>query len=143
MKFARRTPLFLLLASAALMVGIAACGGGDSDDDDSRTVPAVTATSADGNGGGPSVETIVVEMHDNFFEPPALTVPVGQTVTIVARNTGVALHNMVILDTEFKSDALVNAGDESTFEVTFSKAGEYDFQCDYHVPDMVGTITVQ
>jgi plastocyanin len=35
------------------------------------------------------------------------------------------------------------AGEESTFEVTFNAAGTYDFQCDYHVPDMVGTITAE
>jgi plastocyanin len=44
---------------------------------------------------------------------------------------------------DFASDALVSPGQSSTFEVTFTKTGTYDFQCDYHLPDMVGTITVE
>jgi plastocyanin len=140
-----RQPLLLLFAGAVLSVGIAACGGASAADDEKPEAPAVTATSAPGdtNTDGDSVDSIVVSMKDNFFEPKEIVVPVGETVTIVARNDGMAPHNMVIVDTEFKSDVMVMGGEESSFELMFPKAGTYDFKCDYHVPDMVGTITVK
>jgi plastocyanin len=41
------------------------------------------------------------------------------------------------------SDPIVAAGAESAFKVTLNTPGEVKFQCDFHVPDMAGTITVQ
>jgi plastocyanin len=39
---------------------------------------------------------------------------------------------------------LVAAGDTATVEWTApDEAGEYDFYCDFHTTDMIGTITVE
>jgi plastocyanin len=145
MNFANRRPLLLLLAAAGLMVGAAACGGSSSASETDPTAPPVQATNTPAGDGdsGPSVQTIEVSMLDNHFEPKDIVVPVGQKVTIVASNDGVAVHNMVVKDTEFKSETMVMAGAESSFDVIFDSPGTYDFQCDFHVPDMVGTITAE
>lgn len=135
--------LVRLAIPAVAIAGLlfAACGGDDSDNGNG------------GNGGGDTPEPvdtvteITVEMHDNFFDPDTFAVKVGETVTITAPNVGLAVHNMVILGSDGEerlamSDTMVQAGQESVFEVTFDTAGTYDFQCDYHLPDMVGTIVV-
>ncbi|GAB4333861.1 MAG: hypothetical protein Kow0010_20560 [Dehalococcoidia bacterium] len=140
--------LALILAAALLVLGVAAaCGGGN---DDSNGGPTATPTQANsGNGGnGGTGKPITIELHDNFFEPKDITVPVNTTVEITVVNKGVAIHNMHVLSKDvegqdFTSDAIVNPGASSTFEVRFSTAGVFDFQCDYHLPEMAGTITVQ
>lgn len=147
--------VMLVAGAAVLAVGLVSCGGGGDDDtgDDGPPANSVatnttsasgsTATKPPADDDDDDAEEIEVSMKDNFFEPKNITVGVGETVTIVAKNDGLAVHNMVVLGTQFKSDQLVMAGDESSFDVKFEKAGEYKFQCDYHVPDMVGTITVK
>ena len=125
-----------MLAALAL----AACGGGDSDSDNDNG----------NNGNGDDDTTIpsdatefVVSLQDNIFVPAEFSIKAGQTVTIIAKNEGTAIHNMVVKDTDMKSDAIVQPGAESRFEIRFDNEGEYDIQCDYHLPDMVGTITVK
>ena len=77
-----------------------------------------------------------------------IKVPVGKKITFIAKNEGAAVHDMKILSKategkDFMSDALVNPETESKFTATFNKKGTVKFQCDYHLPDMVGTIEVQ
>lgn len=121
-------------------LALAACGGGGDDDENGGN--------DNGNGNGiPSIPAdateFVVSMQDNLFEPAEFSVAKGQTVTIVAKNEGTAIHNMVVKDTNMKSDTMVQPGAESRFEIRFDNAGTFDFQCDFHLPDMVGTITVK
>lgn len=147
----------MVMAAGALSLA-AACGG-DSAPKATATVhpnsvkgegsPAAASNSG-GNtaSGGSAADTnLVVEMHDNVFPNKDIQVPVGQAVTIEAKNTGAAVHNLHILSQsgegkDFSSDTMVNPGKSSTFQVKFTKKGTYKFQCDFHVPDMVGTITV-
>lgn len=133
----------LVPAAIAVMALAAACGGGGDDDDDDN---------GNGNGGdngnGVSSEPITIQMKDNLFDPKSITIPVNTEVEITVDNLGTAVHNMRILSKDddgkdFTSELLVNPGKSSTFTVKLSKAKTYDFQCDYHLPDMAGTITVQ
>lgn len=153
---------FALVAASVpvLVLGAAACGGDDDDDDGNgaTTAPATATTSSNGNGdgngngngngGGEVIEdAVTISMIDNAFEPKDITVKANTDVEITVENDGAAVHNMHVLSADkegedFKSDALVNPGQSSTFTVNFSTTGEFDFQCDYHLPDMVGTITV-
>lgn len=115
--------------------------------------PTQTATPTEtvaptGTSTAPVGDEIEVDLKDNLFEPANITVPANATVTIVAKNVGAAIHNMHVLSMateghDFTSDAIIAAGTESRFEVTFTKPGTIQFQCDFHVPGMVGTITVQ
>lgn len=111
------------------------------------------ATSVAASGGstastGTSSDAIKVSMKDNLFDPKTLTIPAGKSVDIVVKNEGAAIHNMHILSEakdgkDFSSSATVSPGTENKFTVKITKPGTYNFQCDYHVPDMVGTITVK
>ncbi|PKN81113.1 MAG: hypothetical protein CVU47_08035 [Chloroflexi bacterium HGW-Chloroflexi-9] len=139
----------LVTLAVVLGVGASACSGGD--DEAASTATATAAATAAGGGGGAAPaegEEIEIIMTDNVFTPANLTIPVNTTVKITVKNEGSAIHNMHILSSEtegkdFASNPLVNPGGEDDFEVTFTKTGVVNFQCDFHLPDMVGTITVQ
>ena len=106
----------------------------------------------EGNGGGAVVSNnISIEMEDNFFRPDTFTVKATEEVSIEARNTGAAIHNLRIAgadgsyDTsdDFVSDpGTVRAGATATLTATFAAAGSFDFRCDFHPVEMTGTITV-
>ena len=139
------------MAALLLLVGaLSACGGGDDDDDGNGEPTATTAADNGDNGddNGATGEPITISMGDNFFEPKDITVPVNTEVEITVSNDGTAVHNMHVLSkdqegTDFTSDTIVNPGATSTFTVKFSNTGTFDFQCDYHLPDMAGTIKVE
>ncbi len=110
--------------------------------------PTPTATPASPTPTQGEVLEVTVLLKDNFFDPKDLTVPVNTRVLIIAQNVGQNIHNMRVQSIptegkEFVSDIIVTPGTESRFEAFFTKTGIVPFQCDYHVPDMVGTITVQ
>ena len=75
------------------------------------------------------------------FEPCELTISVGDTVTFV--NNELPPHNVMFADNpELSHGDLMFTGGES-FDVTFEKAGDYNFQCDPHAgAGMKGVIHV-
>jgi plastocyanin len=99
----------------------------------STPTPAATPTAAP--AAGPVAATLV----DNRFQPSALTVAPGTTVTWT--NNGFNLHTLTSPDGLFDSGAL--AGGQS-FSYTFQKAGTFVVICRQHVLNgMTGRITVQ
>ena len=148
----------LLAPAAAFALAFAGCAGDDDDADSGAggiSVATIGGGSGDtsptkpsGGGDAPASETITVVMTDNKFTPSTIKVPVGKKITFIAKNEGAAVHDMKILSKategkDFMSDALVNPETESKFTATFNKKGTVKFQCDYHLPDMVGTIEVE
>ena len=140
-----------LIAMVALSLAATACGGSDGDgdngDDGGPTDGAATAAADD---GGPV--SFDISLTDNVFEPKEYTVDEGAEVTFNITNDGTAIHNMRVAgaDNAFNtaddavSDQIIAAGATSTVEWTApDESGTYDFQCDYHLPDMSGTITVE
>ncbi|MBI5949344.1 MAG: cupredoxin domain-containing protein [Chloroflexi bacterium] len=132
---------------ALLTLGCAEGGGDDATPGvDIGGSPAASATNGGGGGGG---EAIKIIMKDNLYEPKDIKVKAGQSYTIEVKNEGLAIHNMHVLSKAFgeskdyTSALTVAAGDSNKFEVKFSKKGTVKFQCDYHLPDMAGTITVE
>ena len=126
-----------LIAMVALSLAATACGGSDGDGDN-------------GDDGGPV--SFDISLTDNVFEPKEYTVDEGAEVTFNITNDGTAIHNMRVAgaDNAFNtaddavSDQIIAAGATSTVEWTApDESGTYDFQCDYHLPDMSGTITVE
>ncbi len=115
--------------------------------------PGATPTPAETPSGTPSGGLAVV-MKDNLFEPAALTVKAGASVTFDLKNEGAAIHNMRIAgpdggyntDDDAVSDPnLISSGATGKVDWTApDQPGEIRFQCDFHVSvGMVGTITVQ
>ena len=147
--------LRLTLFTAALAVAaiaVAACGGGDEDGNGNGATTSPAATTPSGDGGDGEVE-LDVSMGDNFFEPAEFTVDAGADLTFSLTNDGAAIHNMRVAgaDNEFSTDDdavsepdLITAGGTATLQWTApGEPGVYDFQCDFHLPDMAGTITVE
>lgn len=136
-----------LLPAVVLAAAGVACGGGDDGASAATIAPSQTEAQSGGEVGEPERE-IEVSMKDNFFEPTEIRLKVGEAVTLTAKNDGVAIHNMHVLAAEsegkdFASAPMVNPGDSSSFDVQFSKAGTFKFQCDFHLPGMVGEIIVE
>ena len=77
-----------------------------------------------------------------IFEPNEVTVNVGDTVTFT--NGDLPPHNVVFLDNPELShpDLAFMSGEQ--FPVTFTEAGNYEFQCEPHAgAGMKGVIHVQ
>ena len=76
------------------------------------------------------------------FAPCELTVNVGDTVTFV--NNELPPHNVMFTDHEELSHSDLAFTSGESFDVTFEKAGDYNFQCDPHAgAGMKGVIHVQ
>ncbi len=85
-----------------------------------------------------------VQVGSNFFNPSALTVASGDTVTWTqvsgAHNVNGSLTTFPSNPAGFSSGAV--AGGTWTYSFQFTVAGVYNYQCDPHTPSMVGTVTV-
>jgi len=85
-----------------------------------------------------------VQVGSNFFNPSALTVSSGDTVTWTqvsgAHNVNGSLTTFPSNPAGFSSGAV--AGGTWTYSFQFTVAGVYNYQCDPHIPSMVGTVTV-
>ena len=110
------------IATLALSVAVSACGGGGGE----GATPAAAS---------PATADPTIDMVDLRFEPAALTVERGQTVTFV--NRGKVTHNAKGKD--FFS-RVVEPGD--SYRHTFDHAGTFAYVCTFH-PGMDGTVTVR
>jgi plastocyanin len=81
-------------------------------------------------------EGAAVSIVDFAFDPAAVEIPVGATVTWT--NTGAATHTATASDGTFDSGQLAPG---ATFSHTFTAAGTFPYICQIH-PQMTGTITV-
>jgi plastocyanin len=86
-------------------------------------------------GGAHAEETMV--MIDNFtFEPKALTVKIGTTVTWKNRDD---IPHTLVSAGKFRSKTLDT---DDSFSFTFTATGDYTYFCSLH-PHMTGTIKVE
>lgn len=105
-----RPPLRLLAIIAGSSLIIAACG--EDGNDVSSPAPAESDSDSDsGSGEGP--RTIEITMNDIAFEPTAVTVSEGETITFVFTNDGAIRHEAVFGDTAVQEEheAEMAAGD--------------------------------
>ena len=97
---------------------------------------------ASGAAAAPAAQatTAAVGMKDSLFDPPAIAVPVGTSVTWT--NGGALPHTVTADDASFDSGT-VAAG--ATFSKTFDTAGTFAYHCTFHGgpgTGMFGTVVV-
>lgn len=112
-----------------------------------RAMPAAVALSLLAACRGPGAGTVDVEMLDNSFSPPAITVEAGTPVRFVG--VGRNPHNAVAADGSWSTEDSFGSleqheGDTAT--VVVSEPGTYRFFCTFHGNadgrGMAGTLTV-
>jgi plastocyanin len=128
----RRLGSWLAWGGAAALVAVVVAGGflafGGGDDPPERSVRRPTPVVVDGLEAS-------VEVVDTDYEPRALKVPVGATVTWSFE--GDAAHDVTEDRGLFASDTMTSG----SFSYTFDEPGEYFYYCTLH-HRMQGTITV-
>ncbi|MGV8872026.1 MAG: cupredoxin domain-containing protein [Rhodococcus sp. (in: high G+C Gram-positive bacteria)] len=105
---------------AALLITLTACS--------TATTPAASTE--------PVAENQVT-VADRMYSPQSLTISVGDTVTWVFADKGMA-HNVVADDESFRSQVMPTG----QFTHTFDTAGTFTYHCTPH-PDMTATIIVE
>jgi plastocyanin len=88
----------------------------------------------------------LIKMEDNEFDPNCFTVSSEQRLTI--RNEGVSLHNLsgdfgkALVGVDLDVD--VSSGEETKTDAVgrILKPGNYKVFCKYHLPTMVGELTI-
>jgi plastocyanin len=135
---------WIALLTLALALGLVA-GCGDDDDEDSgggggdtaaQTETQPDATDAGGGSESESTGSEEISIGDNFFDPEAVTVPVGTTVTWT--NDGQSPHT-VTEENSFDSGSIDPGGE---FEQVFDEAGEFEYVCTIHAGQS-GKVTVE
>jgi plastocyanin len=86
----------------------------------------------------PMASPIEVGLHDNYFQPGTLTVPVGSTVRWT--NQGRHRHTVSSEDGSWGSGEL---GTRATYTHTFARPGTYSYHCILHPQEMRGAIIVR
>ncbi|MGD8684112.1 MAG: cupredoxin domain-containing protein [Chloroflexota bacterium] len=109
----------------------------DERNDEDRSYFGTVIVIDEGPTGGPPPMEATVTLIDESYQPPALEVAAGATVTW-ENIDGDDDHTVTANDGTFNSGVLP-AG--SAFEHTFDAPGTYPYFCAIH-PEMVGTITV-
>jgi plastocyanin len=138
------------LLAAGLMVAFAACSGYNP------TSPTSGGTGGGygggGGGGGTPTSGDVAVIVGNIFmksglngsaNPAVDTVAVGGSVTWTWTNTGNVAHGIQSLASPSFPTGTVLTGDGSTYRVTFTTPGTYQYDCLVHGTMMPGTIVVR
>ena len=81
--------------------------------------------------------TRTVTIGDNFYDPDALTIGLGDTVTWI--NSGTAPEGHTVTGSAFDSGVIEEGG---SFSQRFASAGVFDYICELH-DDMTGTVVVR
>jgi len=115
--------------------------------------PAVTAaassnsTGAGATGAPTGGKTYTVKMQpvagkpgQYVFSPATLNINRGDTVNWVDADP--TAHNVVGVDDNAKTLINKMTVDTNSYKVTFTKAGSFKYECQVHLPEMVGVINV-
>lgn len=113
-----------------LALGVFLAGCSSSNDSGAADAPGPLEVWAVGGGG----------QDTDRFDPSSRSAKVGDTVTFIVKSGS---HTVDFDQAEgLSSYSSGNLDPGATFKATFSKAGTFSYHCEYHLPGMVGTITV-
>ena len=123
-----------LATFAGVLLFAAACSGG------SGTAPTGSPSTPYSPGGSTGVPAnTVIARTGIFFDPAALSVAVGTTISFTFESTG---HNVTFDPTVNGRPAdIPGINSNTTIDRTFSTKGTFPFRCTIHA-GMTGTITV-
>jgi plastocyanin len=130
---------------AAVLPGGGSTGGGS-------TGGGSTGGSTGGNGGGTTAPLAAAVTVGNIFfrsghngsaNPAVDTLAAGGTVTWTWTNSGSVPHSIESLGSPSFASSDIKSGDGSTYQVTFSTPGTYQYDCAVHGAMMRGTIVVR
>lgn len=153
-------PRWQILGVAVIAVGTLAIGGTAAAiyDENNKEVHSAETPVATAPAGGTPVApgAVEIDMEDNHFTTPDITVTAGSTVTV--RNKGAGTHNVHVADASgaysaavcktsgpvpCSSPAAIAGGADGTITINLP-AGTYDFRCDFHIAEkMFGKLTVE
>ena len=140
-KISSRARLLAFPALGAALLGVSVIGRGDSSAQDATGGTPEASPSASPAAG---LETkFSVDAGDIFFSVKEITAPADTDIEITVHNVGVAQHDFVIKETDFKT-AHLNGGESETITVNLP-VGEYTFYCSipgHEAAGMVGTLTM-
>lgn len=100
--------------------------------------------SCNNNNSNPPPSNNTVQIKDNFFDPPSLTIAVGRSV--VWRHVGTSQHTVTSGTPTNNPGSLFDSGTLSNgggFTFVFGQTGTYTYFCRVHGVNMMGTIVVQ
>lgn len=87
------------------------------------------------------MNTVEVELNDDFFNPKVITVSSGSTTTLILKNKGKKEHTFTV--EKLNVDVELQPGEEKTISVKPEKPGTYELICRYHFKEgMVGEVIV-
>ena len=123
-------------ASALLTVAlcVAACSGGGSTAPASNTG---NTGNTGGTGGTPVPANTVIATSTNVFNPSALTVAPGTTVTFTFESV---VHNVIFASGVTGKPADIGNTSNASVTRVFATAGTFNYTCTIH--GMQGTVTV-
>ncbi|MFD4707587.1 cupredoxin domain-containing protein [Gottfriedia sp. NPDC058432] len=88
------------------------------------------------------VQTIVVELNDDYFNPKNITIPNGTKTTLLLKNKGSKSHTFTVK--MLNIDVELQPGKETSIGVQPKQANTYDLTCKYHFNvGMVGKVIVK
>jgi plastocyanin len=104
-----------------------------------------------GGGGGPVATSAAVTVGNIFFRsgqnssanPAQVTIAAGGAVTWTWADNGNVPHNVQSVGSPGFTSSAIQTAAGSTYQVTFSTAGVYHYNCIVHGSAMSGTVVVQ
>jgi len=140
------------LLAVGLMVAFAACSGDNSTSPTGPTTPPAGGGGGTGGGGGGATPTTAAVTVGNIFfksvrngsaNAAVDTVAAGGTVTWTWVTTGSVPHSVQSLGSPSFTSSAIQTGSGTTYQVTFTAPGTYQYDCAVHGTMMTGRIVVR
>lgn len=118
--------------AVVLLSGLVLAGCGSDDNGGTVATPEDSSSSA---------KKVKITAADVSFDPTEIPLTAGEDVQFVIANSGELEHNLTVKDLGIDED--VDGGKTAEAPAARAlKAGSYQYHCEYHPDQMVGTITV-